>query len=155
MWNGVESVRWCYDERDLDGELCVAREIELYKLKRDYNELKEMLEVIEINDMKYLLYKIESENYFDDTCLNNNNLPYDEKITDLILNVTTVSYTHLDVYKRQLSICLNFYLCVSRIFLRALLNLLPSKSNLLYIDSVSNLFNFLLQLLSFYSYVIM
>ena len=32
-------------------------------------------------------------NCFDDTCLNNNNnLPYDEKITDLILK---------DVYKRQ------------------------------------------------------
>ena len=50
VWNGVESVRWCYEERDLDGELCVCREIELYKLKRDYN---------------------------------------------------AVSYTHLDVYKRQ------------------------------------------------------
>ena len=57
VWNGVESVRWCYDERDLDGELCVDREIELYKLKRDYNELKEMLEVIEINDRKYLPVK--------------------------------------------------------------------------------------------------
>ena len=40
--------------------------------------------------MKYLPVKIESENYFDDTCLNNNNnLPYDEKITDLIMNITT------------------------------------------------------------------
>ena len=38
-----------------DGELCVDREIELYKLKRNYNELKEMLEVVQINDMKYLL----------------------------------------------------------------------------------------------------
>ena len=66
--------------------------MELYKLKRKYNELKEMLEVIEINDMKYLLCAGEIENCFDDTYLNNNNLPYvvmNEKITDLILNITT------------------------------------------------------------------
>ena len=89
--NDSKSMNWCYDgERDLERELCVDREIELYKLKRDYNELKEMLGVIEINDMKYLPVKIESENYFDDTCLNNNNnLTYDEKMTDLILNITT------------------------------------------------------------------
>ena len=67
VWNGVESMRRCYDERDLDRELCVDREIELYKLKRDYDELKEMLEV----------------------CLNNNNLSYDKKITDPILNIIT------------------------------------------------------------------
>ena len=98
---------------------------------RDYNELKEMLV-----DMKYLPVKIESEDCFDDTCLNNNNLLYEEKITDLIMNIADgdltdvlnvdlvydyygkmnkqkfygyytqdncipVSYTHLDVYKRQ------------------------------------------------------
>ena len=67
VWNGVERVRWCYDERDLDRELCVDKEIELYQLKRNYNEWKEMLEV----------------------CLNNNNLIYDEKITDPILNIIT------------------------------------------------------------------
>ena len=39
--------------------------------------------------MKYLPVKIESEDYFDDTCVNNNNLPYDEKITDPILNIIT------------------------------------------------------------------
>ena len=50
VWDGVESVRWCYGEGDLDRQLCVDREIELYKLKRNCNELKEMLEVIEIND---------------------------------------------------------------------------------------------------------
>ena len=49
---------------------------------RDYNELKEML-----IDMNYVLVKIESENYLVDTVLNNNNLPYDEKVTDLIMNV--------------------------------------------------------------------
>ena len=84
VWNDVESVIWCYDERDLDGELCVDKEIELYKLKRNHNELKEML-----NDLKYLPVKIESEDYFDHTCLNNNNLPYDEKLTDLIRNIIT------------------------------------------------------------------
>ena len=78
--------------------LCVDKEIELYKLMRNYNELKERL-----NDMKYLPVKIASEDYFDNTCLNNNNLLYEEKITDLIMNITdgAVSYTHLDVYKRQ------------------------------------------------------
>ena len=43
VWNDVKSMRWCYDERDLDRELCVEREIELYELKRDYDELKEMV----------------------------------------------------------------------------------------------------------------
>ena len=38
--------------------------------------------------MKYLSVKIKSEDYFDGICLNNNNLIYDEKITE-------------DVYKRQ------------------------------------------------------
>ena len=38
---------------------------------------------------RYLPVKIENENYFDDTCLNNNNSLYDEKITDLIMNITT------------------------------------------------------------------
>ena len=55
----VESVIWCYDKKDLDGELCVDKETELYKLKRDYNELTERL-----NDLKYLPVKIKSEDYF-------------------------------------------------------------------------------------------
>ena len=38
--------------------------------------------------MKYLPVKRESEDYFDDTCLNNNKLLYEEKITDLIMNIT-------------------------------------------------------------------
>ena len=50
---------------------------------RDYNELKEML-----IDTNYVLVKIESEHYLVDTVLNNNNLPYDEKVTDLIMNIT-------------------------------------------------------------------
>ena len=57
------------------------------RLQRNYNELKEML-----NDMKYLLVKIESEDYFDDTVLNNNNLPYvvmNDKTTDLTMNIIT------------------------------------------------------------------
>ena len=83
-WNERESVIWHYDERSLNIEWCSERETELYKVKRDYNELKEML-----NDLKYLPVKIESENCFDDTCLNNNNLPYDEKLIDLIRNIIT------------------------------------------------------------------
>ena len=82
-------MRWCYDERDLDRELCVDKETELYELQRNYDELKETLGVVKLNDMKYLPVKIESENCFNYTCLNNNNLPYDEKITDLILNIIT------------------------------------------------------------------
>ena len=104
IWHGVRPVSYThldvYKRQDLEGELCVDREIELYKLKRNYEELKEMLGVVKINDMKYLPVNIEIENCFDDTCLNNNNLPsvvMNEKITDLI----SVSYTHLDVYKRQ------------------------------------------------------
>ena len=67
-------------------------------------------------DMKYVLVKIESEDSFDDTVLNNNHLPHvvmNDKITDWTMNIITdgdltnvlnadsVSYTHLDVYKRQ------------------------------------------------------
>ena len=83
-WND-KSVIWCYDdERCFERESCIDREIELYKLMRDYNELKEMLV-----DMKYLPVQIESEDCFDDTCLNNNNLLYEEKITDLIRDIIT------------------------------------------------------------------
>ena len=62
--------------------------------------------MVKINDIKYLPCKIEIDNYFEDTCINNNNLPdvlmsivneYDEKMNCC----RTVSYTHLDVYKRQ------------------------------------------------------
>ena len=44
-WNERE---WHYGERDLDGEVCVDREIELYKLKRNYNELRKRLEGVKI-----------------------------------------------------------------------------------------------------------
>ena len=64
-----------YDERNLNTEWCIDRETELYNLKRDYNELKEML-----NNMKYLPVKIESEDCCEDTCLNNNKVIYDDKI---------------------------------------------------------------------------
>ena len=79
-WNERESVRWHYDERRLNREWCSERETELYKVKRDYNELKERL-----NDMKYLPVKIES----DDSYLNNNNVTYDDKIIDLVFRKIT------------------------------------------------------------------
>ena len=79
-WNERESVIWHYDEGGLDREWCIERETELYKLKRDYNELKEVL-----NDMKYLPVQIES----DDTGLNNNDVIYDDKIIDLVLRKIT------------------------------------------------------------------
>ena len=41
--------------KDVLRKSCVDKEIELYKLQRNYNELKEML-----TDMKYLLVKIET-----------------------------------------------------------------------------------------------
>ena len=46
---------WCYGEGDLDRELCIEREMELYKLKRNYNQLRERLEGVKINNIK--LYK--------------------------------------------------------------------------------------------------
>ena len=65
VWNDFISMRWCYDERELGEELCVERETELYELKRDYDEWKEMLEVY----------------------LNKNDLIYNKKVTDPILNI--------------------------------------------------------------------
>ena len=67
VWIDIKSMRWGYDERDLDRELCVERETELYELKRDYDGWKEMLEVY----------------------LNKSNLMYDEKINDPISNIFT------------------------------------------------------------------
>ena len=43
-WNERERVMWHCDERNLDGELWVDKEIEVYNLKRDYDEWKVRLE---------------------------------------------------------------------------------------------------------------
>ena len=67
---------WCYDERYLERELCVDREIELYQLKRNYKELIERLEVEKINNMKCLPYEMKIDDYFDNTVVNDKNLPY-------------------------------------------------------------------------------
>ena len=71
--NNYESVMWCYEQR----ELCIEREIELYKLKRNYNDLRElmMLEGVNINNIKYLPVERERENYFDNIFINDNDLP--------------------------------------------------------------------------------
>ena len=94
-------------------ELCMDRETELYKLKRDCSELKEMLAVIEINDTKYLLCRVEIEICFEYTCLKNNNVDNYIECSPvlrrgvLVVNdfeierLKSVSYPHLDVYKRQ------------------------------------------------------
>ena len=58
---------WHCDERNLDGELWVDKEIEIYNLKRDYGEWKVRLEVR----------------------LNNNKIIYDDKITDMMLREIT------------------------------------------------------------------
>ena len=44
------------------------------------DRLKERLEVVKINDIKYLPCKIEIDNHFDDTCIN-------DKITYLRLSL--------------------------------------------------------------------
>ena len=62
-WNERESVIWHCDERNLDGELWVDKEIEVYNLRRDYDEWKVRLEVR----------------------LSNNHLIYDDEIIDLVL----------------------------------------------------------------------
>ena len=95
--NNYECMMWNFEER----ELCVERGIELYKLKRVYDELRGRVVV--------------GVNYFDSIFMND--LP-DEKTYYLALNENTkrdeiiitygdmmynaVSYTHLDVYKRQI-----------------------------------------------------
>ena len=72
-WSERESEVWCYGEGDLDRELCIEREIELYKLKRNYNELRERLEGVNI--IKYLPVEREIEEYFNNIFINDNNLP--------------------------------------------------------------------------------
>ena len=56
-----------YDKRELDRELYVERETELYELNREYDEWKVRLEV----------------------CLNNNDLIYNTKVTNPILEIFT------------------------------------------------------------------
>ena len=63
------------DRGNLERELCIEREIELYKLKRNYNELRERLEGVKINNIKYLPVEREIENYFDTIFVNDNDLP--------------------------------------------------------------------------------
>ena len=67
--NNYESVMWYYEER----ELCVEEEIELYKLKRSYDELRE---------------RVVGVNYFDNIFMNDNDLP-DEKTNYLTLTNNT------------------------------------------------------------------
>ena len=55
--------------------MCIEREIELYKLKRNYDELRKRLEGVKINNIKYLPVAREIENYFDDVFINNKHLP--------------------------------------------------------------------------------
>ena len=66
-WNEREIVMWHCDERNLDGELWVDKEIEVYNLRRDYDKWKVRLEVR----------------------LSNNHLIYDDKIIDLVLRKFT------------------------------------------------------------------
>ena len=46
--------------------------------------------------MKYLPVVVDTDDYFDDTTVDDEHIPYD------VMNIVeAVSYTHLDVYKRQ------------------------------------------------------
>ena len=63
VWSNIEGMIWHYDG-GLDREWYMGRETELYKVKRDYNELKEWL-----NDMKYLPVKIERDVYKRQFCI--------------------------------------------------------------------------------------
>ena len=58
---------WYYDERDLNRELYVSRETELYELNREYDEWKVRLEV----------------------CWNNNDLIDNTKANNPIMNIVT------------------------------------------------------------------
>ena len=53
-WSERDKVIWRYSERYLERELCIYEEIELFTLSRSYQELKERLELKEIDDIKYL-----------------------------------------------------------------------------------------------------
>ena len=73
---------------------------------RSYEGLVKRLEFEGIKYMKCLPWEMKIDDYFDDTFINDKNLPdvvmkvveeYDDKITYLM----SVSYTHLDVYRRQ------------------------------------------------------
>ena len=97
-WSERDKVIWCYGERYLERELFVDEEIELFMLSRNYEELIERLEVEKINNMKYLPCKIEMDDYFDDTVVNDKHLPndvidiveeYKDKITYLMLTKNT------------------------------------------------------------------
>ena len=79
-------------------------------MRSSYDELKERLELKEmINNMKCLPAEIDIDDYFDDTFINDNNLPdvvidiveeYNDKITYLMLNKNTdgdrTRITHVD-----------------------------------------------------------
>ena len=45
VWDDRETVIWCYGERCLERELCVEREIEIFKVNRNYGEFVERLRV--------------------------------------------------------------------------------------------------------------
>ena len=93
-WSERENVK-CYekycDERNRE------RQTEIFKVNRDYEILVQSL-CIEREEQIDSPSKIEIDNYFDDTCINNNNLPdvlmsivneYDEKINYLMLYENT------------------------------------------------------------------
>ena len=75
VWEGRESVIWRYGERYLERELCVDGEIEVFKLSRSYKELIERLELKKIDDIVDLPCEIQMDDYFDDTVVNDKNLP--------------------------------------------------------------------------------
>ena len=71
-WNERESEIWCYGEGDIDREWCIASEIEVYELKRNYNKLRERIVGMnyfgnnnnkDLSDVIIKEYKNEKTNY--------------------------------------------------------------------------------------------
>ena len=57
--------------------------IQMFTLSRSYKELKERLKFEKIDDMKDLPCKIDIDDYFDDTAVDNKHLPYD--VIDIVI----------------------------------------------------------------------
>ena len=86
-------------ERDLYRELHADRKIELYKLIRNYDVLRKILEVVNMNHIKYLPVEREIENYFENICINDNDLHdvvVEEYNNDKTIYLTLTSNTNGD-----------------------------------------------------------
>ena len=74
------------------------RVMELFNVKRGYRELAERIKIERISNIKYLPYEVNS------VVVNDDYINIDDNIHLPVVrsSVLAVSYTHLDVYKRQI-----------------------------------------------------